>query len=80
MHDDILKELKDLMPQDNIQGKIAAELHDITEQYQEGILNKEEYLELLNDIEVINKANELANDEITSRWLTETVKILISVI
>ena len=30
MQQDILKELKDLMEGDNIQGRIAAELHDIT--------------------------------------------------
>lgn len=80
MHHDILEELKGLMDQDNIKGKIATELHDITEQYQEGILSAEEYKELLADIEAINIANELADDENTSRWLTETAKILISVI
>ena len=80
MQQDILKELKDLMEGDNIQGRIAAELHDITEQYQDSILTAEEYKELLVDIEKINISNELANDEITSRWLANTVKLLISVI
>jgi hypothetical protein len=77
---DIVKELKAKMDSDTIESKIATELHDITEQYNEGILTAEEYKELLLDIEKINKANELADDEEVSRWLTNTVKLLISVI
>ena len=77
---DVLKELKAKMDGDSIEAKIATELHDITEQFNEGILTAEEYKELLLDIEKINKANELAEDEVTSRWLTNTVKLLISVI
>ena len=77
---DILKELKAKMDGDSIEAKIATELHDITEQFNEGILTTEEYKELLLDIEKINKANELAEDEVTSRWLTNTVKLLISVV
>ena len=77
---DIVKELKSKMDVDSIESKIATELHDITEQYQDGILTAEEYKELLLDIEKINKANELADDEEVSRWLTNTVKLLISVI
>lgn len=77
---DILKELKAKMDSDTIEAKIATELHDITEQFNEGILTAEEYKELLLDIEKINKANELAEDEVTSRWLTNTVKLLISVV
>lgn len=77
---DIVKELKAKMDGDTIESKIATELHDITEQYQDGILTAEEYKELLVDIEKINISNELASDEITSRWLTNTVKLLISVI
>jgi len=77
---DVLKELKTKMDSDTIEAKIATELHDITEQFNEGILTAEEYKELLLDIEKINKANELAEDEVTSRWLTNTVKLLISVV
>jgi len=77
---DIIKELKAKMDSDTIESKIATELHDITEQYNEGILTGEEYKELLLDIEKINKANELADDEEVSRWLTNTVKLLISVV
>jgi hypothetical protein len=77
---DIVKELKAKMDGDSIEAKIATELHDITEQFNEGILTVEEYKELLIDIEKMNKANELAEDEVTSRWLTNTVKLLISVV
>lgn len=77
---DILKELKAKMDSDTIEAKIATELHDITEQFNEGILTAEEYKELLLDIEKMNKANELAEDEVTSRWLTNTVKLLVSVV
>ena len=77
---DIVKELKSKMDGDSIESKIATELHDITEQYQDGILTAEEYKELLVDIEKLYIANDLSNDEITSRWLTNTVKLLVSVI
>lgn len=77
---DVIKELKTKMVDDSIEGRIATELHDITEQFNEGILTAEEYKELLVDVEKMNKANELANDEVTSRWLTNTVKLLISVV
>ena len=77
---DVLKELKAKMDGDSIEAKIATELHDITEQFNEGILTAEEYKELLVDIEKMSKANELAEDEVTSRWLTNTVKLLISVV
>ena len=77
---DVLKELKAKMDSDTIEAKIATELHDITEEFNEGILTAEEYKELLLDIEKMSKANELAEDEVTSRWLTNTVKLLISVV
>ena len=77
---DVLQELQQKMTQDTIEGRIAAELHDVTQQYQEGILTKEDYITLLQDIEMIEQANDLADDEVLSRWLTETVKVLIAVV
>lgn len=77
---DVLQELQQKMAQDTIEGRIAAELHDVTQQYQEGILTKEDYVTLLQDIEMIEQANDIADDEVLSRWLTETVKVLIAVI
>lgn len=76
----ILADLQETMQEDSIKGQLAAQLHDITEQYNDGILNEAEYKELIQDVETINKMNGLAEDEVTSRWLTETVKILISVV
>lgn len=77
---DIFQELEQKMTQDTIEGRIAAELHDVTQQYQEGILTKEDYVTLLQDIEMIEQANDIADDEVLSRWLTETVKVLIAVV
>jgi len=77
---DVLQELQQKMTQDTIEGRIAAELHDVTQQYQEGILTKEDYVTLLQDIEMIEQANDIADDEVLSRWLTETVKVLIAVV
>ena len=77
---DVLQELQQKMTQDTIEGRIAAELHDITKQFQEGILTKEDYVILLEDIEMIEQANDIADDEVLSRWLTETVKVLIAVV
>lgn len=76
----ILQDLQSAMQEDSIKGELAAQLHDITEQYNEGILTAEEYKELIQDIEAIHQANNLANDEETSRWLTETAKILVSLV
>ena len=77
---DIFQELEQKMLQDTIEGRIATELHDVTKQYQEGILTKEDYVTLLQDIEMIEQANNIADDEVLSRWLIETIKILISAI
>jgi len=76
----ILNELKEVMGEDSIKGQLATQLHDITEQYNEGILTKEEYDELINDVVMVAQYNELANDEITSRWLVKIAEKLISVV
>ena len=57
---DIVKELKAKMDGDSIESKIASELHDVTEQFNEGILTAEEYKELLVDAKhmIINKMNQ----------------------
>ena len=77
----ILEELKQLASTDDgIKGKLAAELNDITEQYQEGIFTKEEYDELIKDVVTISNFDKLANDEETSRWLVKVAEALISVV
>jgi len=77
----ILEELKQLASTDDgIKGKLAAELNDITEQYQEGVFTKEEYDELIKDIVTISNFDKLANDEETSRWLVKAAEALISVV
>lgn len=77
----ILEELKQLASTDDgIKGKLAAELNDITEQYQEGVFTKEEYDELIKDVVTISNFDKLANDEETSRWLVKAAEALISVV
>ena len=76
----ILAELQEAMNDDGLKGQLAAELHDITEQYNDGILNDEEYKDLVAQIGDIQNNNELANDEIASRWVVNITKAILSVV
>jgi hypothetical protein len=75
-----LDELKELTTEDSIKGQLATQLHDITEQYNEGILSAEEYKELVEDVNNVSLQNQLANDEVTSRWLVKVTQSLLSVV
>jgi hypothetical protein len=76
----ILAELQEAMGDDGIKGQLAAELHDITEQYNEGILSAEEYKDLLGQIADVQNNSDLADDEVTSRWVVNITKVLISAV
>jgi hypothetical protein len=76
----ILQELQEAMEDDGIKGQLAAELHDITEQYNDGILTDEEYRDLVEQIADIENNDELAGDEITSRWVVNITSAILSVV
>lgn len=76
----ILAELQEAMNDDGIKGQLAAELHDITEQYNDGILTDEEYKDLVQQIGDIENNNELAGDEIASRWVVGITQAILSAV
>ena len=76
----ILAELKQAMREDSIKGQLAAQLHDITEQYNDDLLTAEEYKDLVREIGEIQAANDLADDEIAQRWIINISKTLISAV
>ena len=76
----ILAELKQAMQEDSIKGQLAAQLHDITEQYNDDLLTTEEYKDLVREIGEIQAANDLADDEIAQRWIINISKTLISAV
>lgn len=76
----IIHDLQEAMLDNSIKGDLATQLYDITEQYNEGILSKEEYEDLVNQIADIESYDELASDEVTSRWLINISTQLLSVI
>lgn len=76
----ILAELNEAMNDDGIKGQLAAELHDITEQYNDGILTDEEYKDLVQQIGDIENNDELAGDEVASRWVVNITTAILSAV
>lgn len=76
----ILAELQEAMNDDGIKGQLASELHDITEQYNDGILNDEEYKTLVEQIGDVTANLDLANDEVASRWVVNITQAILSVV
>lgn len=76
----ILAELKQAMDEDSIKGQLATQLHDITEQFNEGILTEAEFKELVTEIAEVQAANDLADDEIAQRWIINISTQLLSAI
>ena len=76
----ILQELQEAMNDDGIKGQLATQLHDITEQYNDGILTDEEYRDLVEQIADVENNDELAGDEITSRWVVNITSAILSVV
>lgn len=76
----ILAELKEAMQEPGIKGSLATQLHDITEQYNDGILTDVEYKDLVSQIGDIRASDELANDEIASRWVVNITKVILSAV
>ena len=74
----ILTELQEAMNDDGIKGQLASELHDITEQYNDGILSDDEYKDLVAQIGDVQNNNELASDEVASRWVVNVTTAILS--
>jgi len=76
----VLNELRAAMTEPGIKGSLATQLHDITEQYNDGILSPEEYKDLVAQIADVQASDELAGDEVTSRWVVNIAKVLASAV
>ena len=76
----VLNELRSAMTEPGIKGALAQQLHDITEQYNEGILNEAEFKDLVTQIADVQNNSDLANDEITSRWVVNITQAILSVV
>ena len=68
------------MSDPGVKGALAQQLYDITEQYNDGILTDVEYKDLVTQIGDIQANDELAGDEITSRWVVNITKTIISAV
>ena len=76
----ILNELKEAMNEPGIKGALAQQLHDITEQYNDGILTEVEFKDLVAQIGDVQANDELAGDEVTSRWVVNITKVILSAV
>lgn len=76
----VLNELRAAMSEPGIKGALAQQLHDITEQYNEGILNEAEFKDLVTQIADVQNNSDLADDEITSRWVVNITQAILSVV
>jgi hypothetical protein len=75
--------LESLREQVGIAGpaaELASELLLITEQYQDGELNREEYGYLVQEIADVRAQQELAHDEIACRYIVDAATMLLAVI
>jgi hypothetical protein len=76
----VLNELKAAMLDPGIKGSLATQLHDITEQYNDGILTDAEFKDLVAQIGDVQANNELAGDEVTCRWVVNITKTILSAV
>jgi len=76
----VLNELRSAMSEPGIKGALAQQLHDITEQYNDGILTDTEYKDLVTEIGNVQANAELAQDEVTARWVVNITKTILSVV
>jgi len=76
----VLTELRSAMAEPGIKGALAQQLHDITEQYNDGILTDVEYKDLVTEIGNVQANAELAQDEVTARWVVNITKTILSVV
>ena len=76
----VLAELKEAMGEPGIKGALAQQLHDITEQYNDGILNEAEFKDLVAQIGDVQANDELAGDEVTARWVVNITQVILSAV
>lgn len=76
----VLDDLRTAMKEPGIKGALAQQLHDITEQYNDGILTEAEFKDLVEQIADVQANDELAGDEITSRWVVNITKVILSAV
>lgn len=78
MLQEVMTDLRNLAAQDGPAQKLATELADIRREYASGDLSKEDYEYLLNEIIDIRAQSDLAQDEVTCRWIIFAAQTLLS--
>ena len=76
----VLNDLKAAIAEPGIKGALAQQLHDITEQYNDGILTPAEFKDLVEQIGDVQSNAELAQDEVTARWVVNITKVILSAV
>jgi hypothetical protein len=76
----VLDDLRTAMKEPGIKGSLATQLHDITEQYNDGILTEVEFKDLVEQIGDVQANADLADDEVTSRWVVNITKVILSAV
>lgn len=76
----VLDDLRSAMKEPGIKGALAQQLHDITEQYNDGILTEVEFKDLVEQIGDVQANDELAGDEVTCRWVVNITKTILSAV
>lgn len=76
----ILEELREQAGLGGAAAQLANDILVITEQYQNGELNREEFEYLLNEIASVRAQQELADDEITCRWVVQATQAVLSIV
>lgn len=76
----ILESLREQVGMAGPAAELANELLLITEQYQNGELNREEYGYLVQEIADVRAQQELAHDEIACRYIVDAATMLLAVV
>jgi hypothetical protein len=76
----VLESLREQVGMAGPAAELANELLLITEQYQDGELNREEYGYLVQEIADVRAQQELAHDEIACRYIVDAATMLLAVV
>jgi hypothetical protein len=76
----VLESLREQVGMAGPAAELANELLLITEQYQVGELNREEYGYLVQEIADVRAQQELAHDEIACRYIVDAATMLLAVV
>lgn len=76
----ILEQLREHAGISGPESALANELLVIRDNYEQGLLNQDEYLFLISEIASVRAQQELANDEIACRYIVSAAEALMAVV